>query len=250
MRFARENAYDDVVNAAAANSGVPAALLKAVIGLESEFNPRATALGGGDGARGGSYGLMQMSLATARALGFTGTAQDLYDPGQNIALGAKYLRDLLREAGAGGYGIDSAISAYNAGNSKWRRGDGPRVGSITRATPAEAQRVPFINQPYVNRVLELMAYFQGQGAGTAAPAYMEGVRSRPTGVVAQLEQTAADVTDAATSQLSRAADAVASAIAPSSSSAGGTAGPATAVLVLLAIGAGVLGSALLAGGSR
>jgi soluble lytic murein transglycosylase-like protein len=161
VKFSREHAYDVAIAAAAERWKVPVALIKAIIAQESEFQPRATALDRGDGARGGSYGLMQISLATARALGFRGAGQDLFDPAINVNLGARYLRDLLHEAAAGGYGVDSAISAYNAGNSAYRRGDGRRVGAIARATAAEAAHVPFINQDsYVRPVLELMRYFE------------------------------------------------------------------------------------------
>ena len=245
MRYTHENDFDAIINTAAARWGVPAALVKAIIAHESEFQQHATALTGGDGKRGGSYGLMQMSLATARALGFTGTAQDLYDPATNISYGTQYLRDLVREAGAGGYGLDSAISAYNAGNSRWRRGDGPRVGSITRATPQQAMTVPFINQAYVNDVLDLMRYFMAQGMSTAAPAYAAGAQAAAAtkpGVVQQLEQGAAQLATEAGQELSSAAHSIATAVAP------GSPGSSSAVLFLLAIGAGLLTAALVFGG--
>lgn len=238
MRYARENDFDSIINAAAARWGVPAALVKAIVATESEFNPHATARTGGDGKRGGSYGLMQMSLQTARALGFTGDAAELYDPGVNIGLGTRYLHDLVKEAGAGGYGLDSAISAYNAGNSKWRRGDGPRVGSIARATPQQAMAVPFINQPYVNRALELMQYFQSQGMGTDAPAYSQGAAEAAAargGVVQELAQGAAQLATDAGQGITRAADAI------------GNAGGGTVALLVLAVGLGLMSSALLFG---
>jgi soluble lytic murein transglycosylase-like protein len=166
VKFSREHAYDVAIAAAAERWKVPVALIKAIIAKESEFQPRATALDRGDAARGGSYGLMQLSLETAHELGFRGTVQDLYDAAVNVNLGARYLRDLLSEATAGGYGVDSVISAYNAGNSAYRRGDGRRVGSIAHATPAEAARVPFINEDdYVRPVLELMRYFERSESG-------------------------------------------------------------------------------------
>ncbi len=159
MRFPREHDYDAQILEHAQQRGVPVALIKAIVGKESQFHSTAKALTGPDGARGGSYGLMQMSLATARALGFKGETVDLLSPDVNLELGARYLADLMKEAAAGGYGIDSVISAYNGGNSAYRRGDGKRVGSIKHATPAVGGRVPFTNQHYVDDVMRLLDYF-------------------------------------------------------------------------------------------
>lgn len=171
--FSRENDYDAYVNAAADRYGVPGALLKAIIGHESQFNPNAKNLTGGDGKRGGSYGLTQMSLATARILGYQGDAAGLLDPETSIQLGAKHLGGLLRAASAGGYGMDSAVSAYNAGNSSYRPGDGPRQ-TINAAPPSEALHYPFTNQAYVDDVLRLWRYFLGTGASAGSAAYAAG----------------------------------------------------------------------------
>ena len=159
MRFPRENDFDALILEHAQRRGVPLALMKAIIGKESQFHSTAKALTGPDGARGGSYGLMQMSFTTARALGFKGEPVDLLTPDVNLELGAHYLADLMHEAAAGGYGIDSVISAYNGGNSAYRRGDGKRVGSIAHAPPDVARRVPVINQAYVDDVMRLLDYF-------------------------------------------------------------------------------------------
>jgi soluble lytic murein transglycosylase-like protein len=63
----------DVLIAAKAQShGVPVALAHAVVRIESNYNPRAVG--------GRALGLMQIKHATARGIGFTGSADDLFDP--------------------------------------------------------------------------------------------------------------------------------------------------------------------------
>lgn len=144
--------YDATIASAAVQYNVPAALIKAIIWRESDFNPRATASASGDLARGGAYGLMQMTLLTARGLGYTGPIGDpdalsgLFSPTANIDLGTRYLAQLLQATGGQ---IDAAISAYNAGLSSERAGDGKRVTNDPSS--------PFINQPYVDWVREAIS---------------------------------------------------------------------------------------------
>lgn len=154
MRYARENDFDDIVALAGQAWDVDPALIKAVIAVESEFSPRAFRAEPKIGDA--SYGLMQLLYKTARALGFTGVAADLYDPTVNIRLGTRYLADNVRTALSRGYKVDSAISAYNAGFSSVRAGDGKRVTNDPTS--------PFINQAYVDKVLELAAYFRHPAA--------------------------------------------------------------------------------------
>lgn len=150
-KYPRENDFDAIVNEAAAAWNVRAALIKGVIAAESEFNPRAYR----DEPRihDGSYGLMQLLYGTASALGYTGSTTGLFDPTLNVRLGTRFLADLIRTAASRGYGIDSAVSAYNAGFSKVRPGDGPRT--------TNAPGAPFINQPYVDKVISLANYYAG-----------------------------------------------------------------------------------------
>ena len=48
--------------------------------------------------RGGTIGLMQIKLPTARGLGYTGDAAGLRDPDTNLAWGVKYLAGAYRAA--------------------------------------------------------------------------------------------------------------------------------------------------------
>lgn len=78
-----------------------AALLHAVIAVESGYNPRAV-------SPKGAIGLMQLMPATARRYGVS----DPYDPAQNIRAGAQYLRDLMSRFDND---IKLTLAAYNAG---------------------------------------------------------------------------------------------------------------------------------------
>ena len=61
---------------------------------------------------GGAIGLMQIKLATARALGYTGDAEGLRDPDTNLKYGVKYLAGAYRAAGGD---HDRAVRYYAAG---------------------------------------------------------------------------------------------------------------------------------------
>ena len=62
-----------------------------VIVRESKYHPGLV-------GRGGTIGLMQIKLATARGLGYTGDAAGLRDPDTNLAWGIKYLAGAYRAA--------------------------------------------------------------------------------------------------------------------------------------------------------
>jgi len=83
-------ALDALIIAHAGANGVPVALLREVIRRESNFNPRAV--------HRGNYGLMQVRLGTARALGYRGDAAGLLDPAVNMSYGARYLAGAYRAA--------------------------------------------------------------------------------------------------------------------------------------------------------
>lgn len=75
---------DEMIAKAADANDVPRELAYAVVRVESRYNPKAV-------GPGGVYGLSQIKPATARSLGFNGSAQDLLDPETNLKYGMKYL---------------------------------------------------------------------------------------------------------------------------------------------------------------
>ncbi|MBB3655353.1 soluble lytic murein transglycosylase-like protein [Rhizobium sp. BK650] len=104
------NSYSALISKYANQYNVPVALATAVIRVESNFNPNA---------RGshGEIGLMQIKPATARMMGYTGSARGLFDPETNIRYGMKYLaaaHDL------GGGETCNTILKYNAGHGATR----------------------------------------------------------------------------------------------------------------------------------
>lgn len=107
----RELAYQPYVEEASKLYGIPVAFIKAVIKVESNFNPRAV-------SRVGAMGLMQLMPATADHMKVT----DPFDPRQNILGGTKYLRRLSDKYDGD---INLVLSGYNAGP-----GNVEKVGGI------------------------------------------------------------------------------------------------------------------------
>jgi hypothetical protein len=95
--------YDHHVEAAARLHQVSPDLVRAVIGVESEFDQWAV-------SSKGARGLMQLMPATARRLG----VHDPFDARQNIFGGTQYLRILLDQFGGD---VRLALAAYNAGEN-------------------------------------------------------------------------------------------------------------------------------------
>ena len=95
--------YADLINRTAREHGIEPGLIKAIIRVESNFNPGAV-------SRKGAQGLMQLMPATAA----NHAVADAFDPGQNVAGGVRYLRKLLDL-----FGGDQrlALAAYNAGEN-------------------------------------------------------------------------------------------------------------------------------------
>jgi soluble lytic murein transglycosylase-like protein len=83
--------YNELVARHAQANGVPEALVHRVIVRESRYQPRLV-------GRGGTIGLMQIKLSTARGLGYTGSAEGLRDPDTNLTYAVKYLAGAYRAA--------------------------------------------------------------------------------------------------------------------------------------------------------
>jgi len=93
-------AYKEQISAAARRHGVDAALIRAVVHAESNFNHRAV-------SRAGAQGLMQLMPQTQDKLGVSNP----YHIVENIDAGTRLLKSLLRRYGS----VRMAAAAYNAG---------------------------------------------------------------------------------------------------------------------------------------
>ena len=122
--------YDNVSTMAASQvgaAGLPASLVERVIRRESGGNPRAV--------HAGNYGLMQIRLATARAMGYTGSAAGLLDPQTNMTYALRYLAGAYRAAGGN---ENRAIALYSRGYYAQAKAQGfspYAVNSTRRLTP-------------------------------------------------------------------------------------------------------------------
>lgn len=96
-------AYDRLILRTATAHQVDAALVKAVMHIESAFNPHAV-------SHKGAQGLMQLMPGTAQRYG----AEDMFDPVQNVRAGVMYLKDLQKMFKNN---TRLVLAAYNAGEN-------------------------------------------------------------------------------------------------------------------------------------
>lgn len=132
---------DAIIDEAAARHGVDSNLVRAVIKVESNFNPRAV-------SRKGAMGLMQLMPSTARGLQVTNP----FDAQQNVDGGVRHLKTLLENFGGD---VTKSVAAYNAG-----------AGAVARnhGVPPYAE-----TQAYVRRVNQLYSGDTPVRRSTSAP---------------------------------------------------------------------------------
>ena len=92
---------EPLIQEASRQHSLPPALIKAVIRVESNFNPAAT-------SPKGAQGLMQLMPRTADEL----QVSDPYDVRENVWAGSRYLGILMKKFN---YRLHLALAAYNAG---------------------------------------------------------------------------------------------------------------------------------------
>jgi soluble lytic murein transglycosylase-like protein len=122
---------DSAIEEAAARHNVDPNLVRAVVKVESNFNPNAV-------SRKGAMGLMQLMPSTARQL----NVKNPFDPAQNVDAGVRHLKQLLESYGGD---VKLTLAAYNAG-----------AGAVARSAgvPHYAE-----TQNYVKRITNL--YYGG-----------------------------------------------------------------------------------------
>jgi soluble lytic murein transglycosylase-like protein len=124
--------FEPFIQEAASLYHIPVALIRAVIRVESSFDPRVV-------SSANAQGLMQLLPATAERMLVT----DSFDPRQNILGGTRYLR-LLANTFNGS--LQLTIAGYNAGESAVTRYAGIPPYAETR--------------DYVERVLDAYQQYQ------------------------------------------------------------------------------------------
>ncbi len=127
---------DSAIDQAASRHNVDPNLVRAVIKVESNFNPNAV-------SRKGAMGLMQLMPQTARQL----NVANPFDPQQNVDAGVRHLKQLMENYGGD---VKLTLAAYNAGQGAVARSAGVPHFAETRN--------------YVKRITQL--YYGGSDPGT------------------------------------------------------------------------------------
>lgn len=128
--------YDAIIRDAARHYRLPFAFVKAVVKVESNFDPTAV-------SPANAKGLMQLIDSTAASM----SVEDPFDPEQSVFGGTRYLRILANRFDGD---LVLTTAAYNCGPDLVER-----LGRVPRIV--ETQR-------YVRRVLKMYRYYRKQSA--------------------------------------------------------------------------------------
>jgi len=141
----RRSKYDPIIERHCDHFGVDPILVRAVIQVESGFDPKCV-------SRRGARGLMQLMPETARHYG----VRSIFEPEENIRGGVHYLADLLRLFPRD---LPRALAAYNAGENAVLRHAGIPPYDETMTYVKRALTV-YYGQPYGQAV-----WFPGSKGG-------------------------------------------------------------------------------------
>ncbi|MBO0902480.1 lytic transglycosylase domain-containing protein [Jiella sonneratiae] len=195
-------AIDRMIVQHAKENGIPPALAFAVVRVESRYNPRARGAG--------VYGLSQIKPATARSLGFSGSASDLLDADTNLTYGMKYLKGAWEQSG---HDVCGTAMKYKGGHR------------TTRMTAAA--------RSYCSKVKAHMAELDvaRRGPGEAVPARIETTRIAERAPAAEDAATVASAGRAASRQQAERRGGAAASLVQATAFAPAAGGPAAATTV-------------------
>jgi soluble lytic murein transglycosylase-like protein len=143
----------------AAANNLPEDLVRRVIKRESGGNPHVISAG--------NYGLMQIKLPTARAMGYTGNAAGLLDADTNMTYAVKYLAGAYRAADGN---ANRAVHYYAAGYYYAAKHKGMTVASNDRLVDAFAS-APESNLKFSPEKNLHAAQSRGDGAASSSSLY-------------------------------------------------------------------------------
>jgi len=99
----------EMIRAAAVSHDISPEIALGLIDVESTFKPTA--------AKDGNYGLMQIRVATAKAMGFRGSLNELMMPENNLEYGMRYLQYCQDKY----HDVTLALGCYNGSISSKNR---------------------------------------------------------------------------------------------------------------------------------
>jgi soluble lytic murein transglycosylase-like protein len=149
VNTARSARFDASIDEHARRQGVSPDLVRAVIQVESAFNPTAV-------SPKGAMGLMQLMPATAVELGVSNP----FEPDQNIRGGVTYLKRLLDRYD---HKVELALAAYNAGMGNVEKyGDVPPFKETRSYVKRITEAAPATPRPPANTIYKWMELVDGK----------------------------------------------------------------------------------------
>jgi soluble lytic murein transglycosylase-like protein len=136
---ARYSKFDASILEASKTFSVPEAFIRAVIRVESDYDPRVV-------SHAGAQGLMQLMPATAKRM----QVKNSFDPHDNIMGGTRYLRYLANMFGGD---MVLTISGYHAGEGAVMKYNGVPPYSSTHG--------------YIKKVLKFYHYYKRKQRGNS-----------------------------------------------------------------------------------